>query len=117
VRATTHRKKRLDNTSGARRQYLSAKNLMTNVVQTSDGGCRRSMQVKCRSTDVLTQLAGVEQFADHAHETHTDGVDDDVDVTAGVDDEWRRCCPKRRHSRNPCAWLINSRQTTDVTGG
>jgi hypothetical protein len=31
-----------------------------------------------------------------------------------VDDERRRCCPKRRHSGNPRAWLRNLRQTTDV---
>jgi hypothetical protein len=32
ARATTHRKKGLDDTSGARRRYLSVKNSMTNVV-------------------------------------------------------------------------------------
>jgi hypothetical protein len=31
-RATTHRKKRLDDASGARQRYLLAKNSMTNVV-------------------------------------------------------------------------------------
>jgi hypothetical protein len=75
VRATRHNKKRLDDASGARQRYL--KNSMTNVVQSSDGGCRRSMQVHHRSTGVLTQLAGVEQLADCAHGTCTNGVNDE----------------------------------------
>ena len=83
----THRKKRLDDASGARWRYLSAKNSMTNVVQTSDRWCRRSMQVQRKSTGVPTQLTGVEQLANRAQETRTDGVDDDVDATVGVNDE------------------------------
>jgi hypothetical protein len=75
------------------------------------------MQVHRRSTGVPTQLAGVEQLADRAHETRTDEVDDDVDATVGVHDERRHFCLNRRHSDIPCAWLRNSRQTTDITGG
>jgi hypothetical protein len=62
---------------------MSAKNSMTNVVQTNDEGCRRNMQVQRISTGVPTQLTGVEQLIDRAQETRIDGVDDDVDATAG----------------------------------
>jgi hypothetical protein len=96
---------------------LTVKNSITNVVQTSDGGCRCSMQVQRRLTGVPTQLTGVEQLADRAQKTRTGGVNDDVDATARVDDKRQRCCPKRRHNDNPRAWLRNSRQTIDVTRG
>jgi hypothetical protein len=38
-----------------------------------------------------TQLAGAKQLTDHAQETRTDEVDDNVDATAGVNDERRSC--------------------------
>jgi hypothetical protein len=44
---------------------------------------------------VPTELVGIEQLIDRAQETCTDRIDNDVDATVGVDDERRRCCPKR----------------------
>jgi hypothetical protein len=56
---------RLDETSGARQS-------MMHVVQTSDGGCQRSMQVQHISTGLPKQLVGVKQLEDRVEETRID---------------------------------------------
>jgi hypothetical protein len=55
--------------------------------------------------------------SNHARETRTDEVDDDVDATTLVNDKRRCCCPRRRRIDGPLAWRSITQWTTNVAGG